>query len=95
MATASRVHNGQTRCLMRVEFAPGFIKGFIHAAACGRGTHNLFNRNLRRPSVLGYHAMTQAAFGHDAYQATALFVSLGVQHESVPTGSILSLQQLI
>jgi len=59
---------------MFVEFAPGFIKGFIHAAACGHGTHDLFNRNLRRPSVLGYHAMTQVAFGHDPHQATALFV---------------------
>jgi hypothetical protein len=59
---------------MCVEFAPGFFKGFIHAAAGGRGTHNLFNRNFRGPPVLGYHAMTHVAFGHDAHQATALFV---------------------
>jgi hypothetical protein len=59
---------------MCVEFAPGFFKGFIHAATGGRGTHNLFNRNFRGPPVLGYHAMTHVAFGHDAHQATALFV---------------------
>jgi hypothetical protein len=74
LATAPLVHNGQTRCLLRVEFAPGFFKGFTHAAAGGRGTHNVFDRNLRGPPVIGCHAVTQVAFGHDAYQATALFV---------------------
>jgi hypothetical protein len=73
VATAFFVHNWQTRCLMGVEFPPGFFNGFIHAAAGGRRTHNLLNRDFRGPPVLGCHTMTHVAFGYDAYQATALF----------------------
>jgi hypothetical protein len=59
---------------MRVEFAPDFFKGFIHAAAGGRGTHDLFDRNFRGSPVIGCHAVTHVAFGHNPDQATALFV---------------------
>jgi hypothetical protein len=59
---------------MRVEFVAGFFKGFIHAAASGSGTHNLLNRNLRGSPVIGCHAVTHVAFGHDAHQAATLFV---------------------
>jgi hypothetical protein len=56
------------------EFATGFFKRFIYAATGGRWTHDLFDRNLRRPPVIGCHVVTHVAFGHDTHEATALFV---------------------
>jgi hypothetical protein len=74
VATPGFVYNRQTRRLVCVEFAPGFFQGFIHAAAGGRGTHNLLNRNFRRPPIIGCHVVTHVAFGHDSHEATVLLV---------------------
>jgi hypothetical protein len=73
-ATAGLVHDGQARCPVRVEFAVRCLKGFVHAATCGRRTHDFFDWDFRCAPVIGSHAMTHVALGHNAHQVAALFV---------------------
>jgi hypothetical protein len=59
---------------MLIEFAPGRLKGVVHATAGGHGAHYLSYRYFRGPPVISRHVVTNVALGHYSNQTPALLV---------------------
>jgi hypothetical protein len=57
---------------MLVELPPPFFDRLIHHTAGSRRSHDLRDRNLRSPAVIGRHAATHIALGDDAGQLESI-----------------------